>query len=117
MPFIDLDASSSIALRAQAVAALLRNVQRDDPKLDLVGLRGQTPDAIGVLRLDSLLAVLDGVVEFAAAADTALADRLKRALTTMVNDDVSAPGSEQRARMVERCSAMLDAIEQLRGEA
>lgn len=41
----------------------------------------------------------------------ALAKRLRRALVTMQNDDLSAPGTEKRTRHVSRSDALLDAAE------
>jgi hypothetical protein len=40
-----------------------------------------------------------------------LAKRLRHAMVTMQNDDLSAPGSEKRSRHIERTDALLDAAE------
>lgn len=42
-----------------------------------------------------------------------LAKRLRHAMTTMQNDDLSAPGTDKRARHVARVNTLLDAAELL----
>ena len=41
----------------------------------------------------------------------ALAKRLRHALVTMQNDDLSAPGTDKRTRHISRTDALLDAAE------
>ena len=52
---------SHLASRAREAADNLRSLHAGDTSLDLIGLRGKTPEATAVMHLEVLLQILDQV--------------------------------------------------------